>query len=85
MVERRRIGVLDHVLGEVDVAEDTDEDCDGAPGLLAEQPSGRLASVYVADGPTPSTCGRISMVPQEAPGTAAATSIASSSVSHSTT
>ena len=44
-VERRHVGVLDSVLGEVDVAEDADEDGDGAPGLLAEQPGGRLAGV----------------------------------------
>jgi hypothetical protein len=44
-VERRRVGVLDGVFGEVDVAEDPDEDGDGAPGLLAEQPGGRLAGV----------------------------------------
>jgi hypothetical protein len=44
-VERRRVGVLDGVFGEVDVAEDPDEDGDGAPGLLAEQPGGLLAGV----------------------------------------
>jgi hypothetical protein len=62
-VQRRRVGVLDGVFCEVDVAEDPDEDGDGAPGLLAEQPGGRLAGVYVVDGPTPSTCGRISIAP----------------------
>jgi len=37
--------LLDRVLGQVDVAEDADEDRDGAPGLLAEYPGGRFADV----------------------------------------
>jgi hypothetical protein len=44
-VERRRVGVLYRILGEVDVTEDPDEDGDGAAGLLTEQPDGRLAGV----------------------------------------
>jgi hypothetical protein len=44
-VERRRVGILDGILGDVDLAEDADEDGDGAPGLLAEQPGGRLSGV----------------------------------------
>src|SRR5690349_21156502 len=64
--EGDRERVLHRVLGEVEVTEDTDEDCDGTPPLLAEE----LVDAQLV------TSGRISTEPLSTSGTRCASSIA---------
>ena len=72
-------GVLDRVLGEVEVAEDASEDRDAARTFVAVG----AGEVVYAPFPGCSTTGRTSIVPEPAAGMRAAQSIASSSESAS--
>ena len=76
LLERGREGVLHRVLGELEVAEDADQDRDRAAPFLPEQG---------LDGHSCSTSGLISTEPVSATGILDATSIAWSRSSHSAT
>ena len=76
-VESRREGLLNRVLGQVDVAEDAGEDREGAPPLLPENGLDYTAAS------SNTTTGRTSIDPCFEPGIFAAQAIASSSDSAS--
>ena len=77
-LQGRDEGLLDDLLGKVEVAEDPDQRRDGPPVLLPEDTGDDLAVVGQALDQPSSRTGRISTVPIFAPGIRAAASIASS-------
>ncbi len=79
--ERGRVGVLQRVLGAVDVAEDARQDRQRPPVLLADEPGDGVAGVGRQSN---SMIGRTSTLPLSTLGIRRAASIAWSSVSHST-
>ena len=76
-LERDDVRVRDRLLGEVEVAEDPDQRRDRPPVLLAEGTGDGIAGRGIGDQPN-STIGRTSILPNRAPGTRAAASMAAS-------